>query len=301
MSVAFLFPGQGTDIADAVDAWRRQSPQVSRLLDLAANALSISPDRLTLPTSIARTSILQPVLTALTLGIHHGLRDEGVNAELVAGHSVGELAACAAAGAITDEDVIALAVIRGALMEREAARHGGGMMAVRGSFADVDAALAAAAEHGSVSLAAHNAADEWVVSGDVAALRAIAALVPATPLDTPGPWHSSSMIDAVAAYREALRQAVTGALSVSFVSNRTGEATSDATLIPELLSSQLIHPVQWVRSMDTLRDRDVTRIVICGPGKSLRRFARAAIRGASVSVVAHPDHLPSGHAAMPAR
>ncbi|MEO7367010.1 MAG: ACP S-malonyltransferase [Gemmatimonadaceae bacterium] len=300
MSTAFLFPGQGTDIADAVDDWRRLS-HVARLLDGAADALGVSPDQLTRRTHITRTSIVQPVLTALTLGIHHCLGDEGVAPECVAGHSVGELAACAAAGAITDEDVIALAVIRGALMEREAARHGGRMISLRGSSADVDAALTAAAKHGSVSLAAHNAADEWVVSGDVAALRAVAALLPSTALDTDGPWHSLAMRAAVDPYRDALRHAVSGSLSLPFVSNRIGVATRDSTLIPELLASQLIHPVQWVRSMETLSDRGITQIIICGPGKSLRRFAAAMIPAASVSIVSHPDHLSRDFAAMTVR
>lgn len=292
MSVAMLLPGQATDIADAADAWRRESPHVSRLLACAADALESSVNRVTRPLALARTSTFQPVLTAITLGIHHELVERGVEPDIVAGHSVGELAACAVAGALTDEDVIALAVTRGALMEREAGLHEGRMVAVRGSAIDVEAAIARAAIYGSVCLAARNTPDDWVLSGEVVALRAVAALLPVTPLDTRGPWHSKAMAGAVDEYRELLRGAVTGVLRVPFVCNRTGEIAPDAAAIPDLLACQLTRPVEWVRTMDTVRGRGVRTILICGPSKSLRRFARVCIPDATVSVVSHPADLP---------
>ena len=291
MTIAFLFPGQGTDIAEAVEAWRRQAPHVEHLLEIAADEVGLAPSQLTQPVALARTAVLQPVLTALTLGIHHTLRDQGLRPDVVAGHSVGELAACAAAGAIGAEDVVALASTRGTLMAREASLHGGRMIAVRGLAAEVTATVARAAKHGRLTIAAHNSAEDWVLSGELAALRAVATTLPTTPIDTEGAWHSTAMAGAGIEYRESLSAVVTGPLSVPFICNRTGAAARDAADIPELLAAQLTQPVEWARTMETLRTIGVTRLVVCGPGRSLRRFARAGIPQAEVTVLAHPDTL----------
>jgi [acyl-carrier-protein] S-malonyltransferase len=300
VKTAALFPGQATDIGDAVQAWRETSPHVAQLMELASDVLGAGVAGLTRPAALARTCVFQPVLTALTIGIHRALVEAGVSPDFVAGHSVGEIAAAAAAGAITDEDAVCLAAIRGELMEREAAKHGGGMIAVRGTRSDIDAALAMGSAQGQVCLAAQNAADEWALSGDATALRAIAATMQAAPLDTPGPWHSPAMADAVEPYRTALSEAIRGAISTPIVCNRTGRVEQGSgSVLVERLAAQLTSPVQWLQAMHTLRDLGVTRIVVCGPGKSLRRFARSVMPDATVSVVADPSDLPRGAAAIP--
>lgn len=297
MKLAFLFPGQATDIGDTVDAWRRASQQVERLLECASESLGYRIDEVMRPAALTRTSVFQPVLTAMTIGIHREMVERGVAPDIVAGHSVGELAACAAAGAIDDDDAVRLTAKRGELMEHEATRHGGAMIAVRASASDVEAAISSGSAHGRVSLAAHNAADEWVLSGDVTALRAIESMMPVAALDTRGPWHSPAMADATEPYRLELRRAIRGGLSTPIVCNRTGDIVTDAAALVDLLADQLTSPVQWARTMSALRDAGVTRIIVCGPGKSLRRFARALIPEAIVSVIAHPADLPRGAAA----
>lgn len=297
MKLAFLFPGQATAIGATVDAWRRASPHVQQLLECASDALGSGLDELIRPSALTRTSIFQPVLTAMTIGIHRAIGGRGVAPDLVAGHSVGELAACAAAGAIADDDAVRLAATRGELMEHQATRHGGAMIAVRGNASDIEAAIRTGSAHGRVCLAAHNASDEWVLSGDVAALRAIESMMPVAVLDTRGAWHSSAMADATERYRQELRGAIRGALSTPIVCNRTGQIAGSAAALVDLLAGQLTSPVQWVRTTHTLRDDGVTHVVVCGPGKSLRRFARSGIPEATVSVVAHPTELPLGAAA----
>lgn len=291
MKLAFLFPGQATDIGDAVGAWRSASPHAAHLLERAADVLGSGIEELARPAMLARTSVFQPVITALTIGIHRTVVELGMTPDLVAGHSVGELAACAAAGPIDDADAVRVAATRGELMEREASRHGGGMIAVRGSASDVEAAIARGSAHGQVCLAAHNAPDEWVLSGDLAALRAIASATSAAPLETRGPWHSPAMAGASGPYRDALRRVMTGRPTIPTVPSHRDE-------LVDHLVAQLTSPVQWVHTMQALRDAGVTSIVVCGPGKSLRRFARAVIPEASVSVLAHPSDLPRGAPAV---
>lgn len=292
MKTAFLFPGQATDIGDAVVEWRRASPRVEQLLQCASDAIGSSIVELTRPSALARTSVFQPVLTAMTIGIFREAAAD-IKPDLVAGHSVGELAACAAAGAMSGENAVRVAARRGELMEREATRYGGGMIAVRGRVSDVEAALRTGSMHGHVSLAAQNAATEWILSGDVAALRAIEGMMNATPLDTPGPWHSAAMADAIEPYRQDLRRVMRGVMSTPLVCNRTGDVVDDALELVDLLAGQLTSPVLWARSQRTLMVQGITHVVICGPGKSLRRFVRAENPHAEISVVAHPAALSS--------
>lgn len=290
MTTAILFPGQGTDLGDLVAMWG-ESPRVAALLDVAARALAMTPAQLARPRATTPTTALQPVLTALTIGIYEELVHRGVRARFFAGHSLGEVAACAAAGAIAGEAAVELAGLRGRLMAREAARHRGGMLAVTGTATEVERAVAHGASAGRVVIAARNTATEWALSGDDAALRAISRLLPATPIAAGGPWHSLAMAGAVDEYQEALHRAMSGPLRAPVVCNRTGEELYEVARLPELLAGQLVHPVEWAASMETLRRSGVRDVMLCGPGKALRRFARAGIPGATVLVVATPSDL----------
>lgn len=294
MTTAFLFPGQGTDLAGAAAEWAARSVHVARLRDAAVAATGQSRAAMTNERALMRTETLQPVLTAVCVGVHLELADRGLVPDVVAGHSVGELAACVAAGAMGAERAVALAATRGSLMARESARYPGGMVAVRASQERVAQLLLTGRKHGALCVAAHNAREEWVLSGDAAALRAVAARTDAVPVPTQGAWHAPAMAGAGDAYLAALRDAIDGTLSVDLICNRTGTYVDDANkhALPELLAGQLTHPVMWAETMATLAERGTTRLIVCGPGKSLRRFAHAVLPDAHIHVIASPDDLP---------
>lgn len=296
MTTALLFPGQGTDLADAVAAWRAGSSHVRRLVDVAADALDEPPDALTRPVALARTEVAQAVLTALGIGIAREVVERGVLPDAVAGHSVGEIAACAVAGAMDDAAAVRLAAARGRLMAREASRRPGGMVSVRASASELAAMLASAGDH--LCVAVHNASGEWVLSGDLGAIRGFAARWPATPVPTPGAWHSPAMRGAHDEYERALRDAVRAPLALPVICNRTGEVVRDAAAIPALLADQLTHPVLWADSMATLAALGVERVIACGPGRALRRFAREALPHAAFADLSSP--APLADLALPA-
>lgn len=292
MTTAFLFPGQASAMVGMPSEWLRRSTHVRRLLEEGSRRCQVPASKLISAAALARTSLFQPVLTALCTGISRELIDRGVRPDLVAGHSLGELAACAAGGAMRAEDAVGVAVTRGRLMEREAARRPGGMLALPpGDRATAEAAVAAGCAKGVTSLAAHNAPDRWVVAGEWAALQEIESRTPATRLAVAGPWHSPVMADGIAEYRDALRAAITMPLSVPMVCNRSGAIVEDAAALVELLAGQLTHYVRWADSMASLRSSGVTRIVICGPGKALRRFVQEGVPEADVQIVERPDDL----------
>ena len=301
MTTAFLFPGQASALVGMPAEWGRASAPVRRLLEEASRLSGTPLPQMTSPAALARTSRFQPVLTALSTGIARELIGRGVRPDVVAGHSLGELAACAAAGAMRDEAAVGVAVARGRVMEREAARHPGGMLALPpGGRAEADALVTVGSANGVVTVAAHNASDRWVVSGEWSALREIGSRTAATRLAVAGPWHSPLMAGAVDEYRESLRDALTTPPSVPIGCNRTGEVVGDTGSLVELLAGQLTHCVYWAEAMATFRTLGVSRVVICGPGKALRRSVEEALPRAELFIVERPGDLAAVHSGVAA-
>ena len=147
----------------------------------------------------------------------------------------------------------------------------------------VDEALAFGASHGQVGLAAWNSPDEAVVAGEPEALRRIAARWPNVPLDVAGAWHGPGMAPAVEELRAALRQAPRSCPDVGFICNRSGRVVDDPDDFPDILAEQLVRPVQWAATMQTLADSGVGTFVTIGPGRVLRWLLRRSL-GPTVAV-----------------
>jgi len=295
VTVAFLFPGQGGDVARVGAEWLARGGIVGRRLEAAAELLGLPAAHLFAAAgrALERTEVEQPVVTALSVGIHEELAALGVRPDVVAGHSLGELAACAAAGAFDAEEAIAIAARRGTLMAEAAARHPGGMLALHtADAAVVEGALAAARARGLAALAAHNAPTEWVLSGDHAALQAVRAECETTPVPVAGPWHTDAMADVAGALRDAVRAVLRGPLTTTLLCNRTGEPVHDLTELPDLLAGQCTRPVQWTATMDAVARAGITDVVIVGAGRVLRALARRNLgRRVTVHDAEYPGDL----------
>lgn len=293
MRIAFLFPGQGAKRVHETLRWVTRSEPGRARCEAAARAADVGLDKvIARPSLLDQTQILQPILTAMSLAIVERLAGEGVTPDLVLGHSAGEVAAWAVAEGVSVEQAISLAALRGRLMAREAGLHPGGMVALGTSEqAVIEAALARGRESGALCLAAHNAPDETVLSGDESAVRAVlssyAAL--ATRIPTSGAWHSPAMNDAVAEWREAV-QAVADTLArrvesgaggrrCAFVANRTGRIEED---MAPLLVDQLTHPVEWHRALSTVR-AEAGAVVTIGPGAVMRALWHRCFRRAATT------------------
>ncbi|NIQ57647.1 MAG: acyltransferase domain-containing protein [Gammaproteobacteria bacterium] len=290
--LAVLFAGQGDEIARLLPDWEARSAAVRRLLELAAAEVGIPRDGLHARggRALHRTEILQPAMTALSLGIWEELRALGVEPGVVAGHSLGEIAAVSAAGAFSPEDAVSFAALRGRAMAREAARHAGGMVACHGSAAAVDRALQAAGLTGAVDIAALNTPDQTVVAGPITALRRLGSVIPTTRLDVAGPWHHRDMRGAVAEVRADAERRIRGPLRIPWISNRHGDPVESASDVARLLAEQLVCPVQWVRTVRTLGDLGVRRIITVA-SKSLRGLVRDCPGRPAVHSVTRPDAL----------
>jgi [acyl-carrier-protein] S-malonyltransferase len=280
-----------------------QDPDARALLEHAGRLAGVDPFRLLSRggPDLGRTEVLQPLLTAVSLAALAALRRAVAPATdpvLVAGHSLGELAAWAATGAVGVEEAVTLAAERGRLMAREAALHPGGMVALTGTRDRVERALEVARGLGAVELAAHNAPLEWTVSGERRALVWLEARCGARRISTSGPWHSSAMANAEAELRSRLEHAgpgvrggANGRPPARFVSNRTGEETPPEA-VPAAIAGQLTRPVLWSGSLATLARAGATDFVCLGPSRVLGALVRRNLgERARAHAIEEPGHI----------
>jgi [acyl-carrier-protein] S-malonyltransferase len=245
---------------------------VSRVAECTGKDAARALDRFS--SELERTSLLQPLLVALALVAWEGLLSRGVEPTLLAGHSVGEIAAWSAAGAVSVSDAIAIAAARGLAMERAASARPGGMLAV-GAGVLLDAALALGRLHGTVALAARNGPSQNVLSGDPSALEAIARVHGGRRLVVSGAWHSPAMQPARDELAPVFERLPRRPLVRSLVSGLDGRVLSPDEV--PALAEQMTAPVAWDAVMRTLADRGVTDVVCLAPGRVMRSLARDAL------------------------
>jgi [acyl-carrier-protein] S-malonyltransferase len=244
---------------------------------------------------IADTAVTQPLVVAATLLVHEELTTRGLlsNAEaVVAGHSVGEIAAYAIAGVISADDAVRLAATRGAEMAKACALEPTGMSAVLGGDeADVLARL----EELDLTPANRNAAGQIVAAGSLAALSKLAEDPPAKarvrPLATAGAFHTRYMGSALDGYAAAAEAVTTKEPTAKLLSNADGQAVASAADAMSKLVSQLTRPVRWDLCTETMRADNVTAIVEFPPAGTLAGIAKRELRGVPTHAVKSPADL----------
>jgi len=271
--------------ADRLAAWSTAAG-----LDLARLGTSASTEEIT------DTAIAQPLIVAATLLAHQELTRQGLLADkeaIVAGHSVGEIAAYAIAGVISADDAVALAATRGAEMAKACANEPTGMSAVLGGD---EAEVLARLEQLDLVPANRNAAGQIVAAGRLSALDKLAEDPPAKArvraLGVAGAFHTEFMASALDGFAEAVQYIeVTSEPTAVLLSNRDGQPVSSAADAIEKLVAQLTRPVRWDLCNETLRQREVTAIVEFPPAGALSGIAKRELRGVPTRAVKTPADL----------
>jgi [acyl-carrier-protein] S-malonyltransferase len=268
--------------ADRLAAWSTASG-----LDLARLGTTASTEEIT------DTAIAQPLIVAATLLAHEELTKRGLPTgkdTVVAGHSVGEIAAYAIAGVISPDDAVALAATRGAEMAKACADEPTGMSAVLGGD---EAEVLARLEQLDLVPANRNAAGQIVAAGRLSALDKLAEDPPAKArvraLGVAGAFHTEFMASALDGYAAAVQNVATAEPTVVLLSNRDGQPASSAADAIEKLVAQLTRPVRWDLCNETLRQRNVKAIVEFPPAGALTGIAKRELRGTP----AHPVKTPA--------
>lgn len=290
MSLAFIFPGQGSQAvgmgAELAQAFASAREVFQEVDDALSQKLSLlmreGPD-----TDLTLTENAQPALMAVSMAVMRTLEKEmGVPVEkaaFVAGHSLGEYAALAAAGAISLSDTARLLKLRGQAMQRAVPVGQGAMASLIGPKTDValaEAAAAAGAEVGVCVVANDNNNGNVVVSGDRAGVdRAIEKAkelgARAIPLNVSAPFHCPLMQPAADEMAAALAGTTILAPRAPLVANVTARPTLDPEAIRRMLVEQVTGRVRWRESMEWLAgEGGVTRFAEAGAGKVLSGMAK---------------------------
>ena len=306
MSTAFVFPGQGSQavgmggaLADAFAAAREVFEEVDDALGQPLSRLMFDgPDE-----DLRLTENAQPALMAVSMAVMRVLAAEGGfsladRAAFVAGHSLGEYSALAAAGSIGLADAAKLLKTRGRAMQAAVPVGAGAMAALLGLDMDAVREIAAQAAGDEVCAAANdNAPGQVVVSGDKAAVERAMALAlengarKAIPLPVSAPFHCALMAPAAAVMAEALEQAAIDAPVVPLVANVTAESVVEPDAIRRLLVEQVTGAVRWRESVLYMKGRGVDALVEAGAGKVLSGLARRIDRELSGSSLQSPADI----------
>ncbi len=234
---------------------------------------------------LLKTVNAQPAILTHSVAVWTRVTSDGLSADRVAGHSVGEYAALVAAGALEFEDAVRLVRRRGELMYQAGIDHPGTMTAVVGLEEEtVSGICRSAAEWGVVQMANLNSPGQVVISGSVSGIEEAERLAREAGakrvirLEVSGAFHSALMEDAQEGLREALSEVRFATPAIPVVTNVEGCSVSDGDALRRALDLQLTSPVQWVGCMETLIRDGCDTFVELGPGRVLsglmRRFDR---------------------------
>jgi [acyl-carrier-protein] S-malonyltransferase len=305
---AFIFPGQGSQAVGMGKALAELYPAAREIFDRVDAALGQNLSALTFDgpeADLTLTANAQPALMAVSLAVVRVLESEagldlGRDAKFLAGHSLGEYSALAAAGAFTVEDAARLLRIRGEAMQSAVPVGQGAMAAILGLDFSQSAALAAEAAEalGAVCQAANdNGGGQVVISGAKAAVERAMALAKlkgakrAVPLPVSAPFHSALMQPAAEAMAAALAAVEIKRPAAPIIANVTARPMREPEEIRANLVAQVVGAVRWRESVLYMAEHGVQRFFELGAGKVLCGLVRRIADGATAINIGGPAEV----------
>lgn len=292
IKAAYVFPGQeshyvgmGRDLYVHYASARSVFDEVDKILGFSLSRLCFEgPEE-----DLRQTINVQPAVMVTSVACLRAAQEASNNTlpapTFVAGHDVGTYTALVATDAISLADAVRLIRERGRLMNEAGQRTAGGMVSMSGlnieTFRDVCFSTGA-------EIAYIDAPDQVTIAGTQESLtkaRRLAQIKGArrlTPLRVSGPFNSSLMDSALERLRNALNEFTFNKPSVPIMANVTGQPLTDPEAIKEELVSQIVRPVQWQESIETMIARGVTTFFEMGPGETLTRLIRRISPGAQI-------------------
>lgn len=306
-SFAFLFPGQGSQSVGMLDAWG-EHPVVRQTLAEASDALAEDIGLLIKngpKEALALTTNTQPVMLVAGVAAYRvWMAETGVAPNAVAGHSLGEYSALVASGVLTLTQAAPLVRFRAQAMQDAVPVGVGAMAAILGM--DVARVIEGCAEAArtfgpdtSEVVEAVNFNDplQTVIAGSKAAVEKACEVLKANgakralPLPVSAPFHSSLMRPAAEKLREKLAAIEFSAPQIPVINNIDVSAETDAERIRAALYRQAFGPVRWVECVQAIKDRGLTTLIECGPGKVLAGMVKRIDAGLTGAPLYDPASL----------
>lgn len=291
--IAFVFPGQGSQkvgMGQDIAAEYQEAQAVYTAAD-AKLGYSITDVIQNGPMELlTKSENAQPALVSTSVAILKALETYGVQADFVAGHSLGEYSALVAGGFLSAEDAIYLVHRRGKLMEAAVPNGQGAMAAVLGLDRETLGAItdSVTTEGDDVQLANLNCPGQIVISGTVAGVEKageqakVAGAKRVLPLAVSGPFHSKLMVPAAEQFQAELEKVAFQDGAIPVVNNVDAKATTDKNAIPEKLVQQIYSPVLWEDIVTNLVAEGVDTFVEIGSGKVLSGLIKKINRDVTI-------------------
>ena len=308
-SLAFVFPGQGSQSLGMLAELAAQYPLIQETFAQASQALGYDLWVLTQQgpeTELNQTDKTQPAILTASIALWRlWLAEGGARPAFVAGHSLGEYSALVAAGSLSLGDAVKLVERRGQLMQEAVPAGQGAMAAILGlEDADVLAACAEAAQGDVVSAVNFNSPGQVVIAGSTAAVQRAMELCKARgakralPLPVSVPSHCELMRPAAERFAESVEAIDWQAPQIPLVQNVSAAVVSDLDTLKSDLLQQLYKPVRWVESIQALAANGAVQLIECGPGKVLAGLNKRCADGVTTHNLNTPDAFAAARAAL---
>ena len=311
MTIAFMFPGQGSQAVGMGRAFYETSPGAKAVFQEAADALGFDLTRLVFEgpeSELALTANTQPAVLTASVAAAAACAERGVKAALAAGHSLGEYSALVVAGALRFADAVRIVRRRGELMQDAVPVGTGAMAAIMGlELPAVEQLCAAAAQGEVVGIANVNSAQQIVVAGHRGAVERAVALAAerggkkSVMLPVSAPFHCALMAPAAEKLRPALEAIAVADPAIPVVRNVDAGVTRTAAEVKPFLLRQVASPVRWTDCVRRLAAEGATTFVEIGPGRVLTALLRRIVDGARGLSVEDPAGLEKALAAIESR
>mgnify|MGYP000102844033 CR=1 FL=1 len=291
---AVVFPGQGSQtvgmLADVVESYAVAKDALKEADDVLGFALSDMI--LNGPAEdLNSTNNTQPALVAVEVALWRALEGK-VEAEVMAGHSLGEYSALVCAGSLSFETALKLVRRRGELMQIAVPNGVGGMAAILGMEDETVEDVCVEVAQGQVVQAAnYNSPGQLVIAGNVEAVERAVAICKesgarrAMMLPVSGPFHSALMEPAAVEFESYLSDFEITAPSIPVLQNASNDFEIDPSVIRTNLVKQIASPVRWTQAVQQLADKGVENLVEVGPGKVLTGLNKRIAKSVNSSVV----------------
>ncbi|KQY83077.1 malonyl CoA-ACP transacylase [Paenibacillus sp. Root52] len=277
--IAFVFPGQGSQAVGMAKEAYETVPASKEIFEVADQTLGFSLSNLIFEgpeTELKQTSNTQPALLTASIAWLEAFREKGIQADYMAGHSLGEYSALVAAGVLSFADAVSIVRARGQYMEQAVPGGQGAMAAVLGADREALGVLCRdVSESGHiVELANMNCPGQIVISGVKEGVAAVAERVKETggkraiALEVSGPFHSSLMKDAAEKLADKLKTVSFAPANIPVVANVTAQPVEDGQ-VQQLLTEQVYSPVLWEDSVTWLIEQGVDTFIEIGSGSVL--------------------------------